>query len=446
MVYVVSMDSLDSAPVYELFRQLLPAPYLRQIGRQFGFVRRGIYSLRLVLWLMIWQRLQHNASLAQAVRQLQAPAPRTLLVRCKRVREGRISTATGGYCQARQKLPILAASTMVDRMFQQLQSLLRPGGPARTAPVFLVDGSSLRLPARGDLPQRYPPGGNQHGQNHWPVLRMVVFHDAVTGLAMPLRWGPMNGAQACSEQRLAQEGMDQLPPGAVVLGDRNFGIFWMAWAAQQRGHPVVLRLTAARAQKLLGRPLPAGLEEAIVWRPSRFDRQAHPELSAEAAVPGRLLICSCPGAREPLLCLFTTLALPAAEVVSLYGLRWNVETDLRSLKQTLCLQPLTSNSSAMVEKELWVALAAYNLVRAVMRLAAEKAGVPPRRLSFTSVYWAVEGFLPYLLAAKTKKTRNRYLDQMVALAAQYKLPQRRKKRCYPREVWGTGYRFPRRKA
>jgi hypothetical protein len=45
-----------------------------------------------------------------------------------------------------------------------------------------------------------------------------------------------------------------------------------------------------------------------------------------------------------------------------------------------------------------------------------------------------------------EKTRKRYLDQMVALAAQYKLPQRRKKRCYPREVWGSGYRFPRRKA
>ena len=446
MVYVLTMDTLGVATVYGLFGQLLPGPYLRQLGRQFGFCRRGIYSWRLVLWLMIWQRLQGNASLARAVRQLQAPGHRTLLPRCKRVREGRISTGTGGYCQARQKLPILAASTMVDRIFQQLQSLLRLGEPAGMAPVFLLDGSSLRLPAQGDLRQRYPPGGNQHGRNHWPVLRIVVGHDAVTGLAMRLRWGPMNGAQACSEQRLAEEAMDQLPPGAVVLGDRNFGIFSTAWAAQQRNHPVVLRLTAVRAKKLLGRPLQPGLEEAIVWRPSRFDRQAHPQLPAEAAVSGRLLLCSCPGAREPLLCLFTTLALPAPEVVSVYGLRWNVETDLRSLKQTLRLQPLTSKSSAMMEKELLVAMAAYNLVRAVMRLAAEKAGVPPRRLSFTSVYWAVEGFLPHLLAAKTEKTRKRYLDQMVALAARYKLPQRRKKRCYPREVWGSGYRFPRRKA
>jgi hypothetical protein len=378
------------------------------------------------------------------VRQLRTSAPRALLGRCKRVREGRISTATGGYCQARQKLPILAVRMMLERIFHQLQVLLGPGGLAVPAPVFLLDGSSVRLSARGDLPDRYPPGGNQHGNNHWPVLRMVVFHDAVTGLAMPPRWGPMNGPRACSEQGLAEEAMDQLPEGAVVLGDRNFGIFSMAWAAQQRGHPVLLRLTEVRAKKLLGRPLQAGLEETVIWRPSRFDRVA-PELPAAAAVSGRLLICSCPGAREPLLCLFTTLRLPATDVASLYGLRWNVETDLRSLKQTLRLQPLTSQSSDMMEKEMLVAIAAYNLVRAVMQLAAAKAGVPPRRLSFTYVYWTVEGFLPYLLAAKTEKTRNRYLDRMVALAAQSKLPQRRKKRCYPREVWGRGYHFPTRK-
>ena len=55
-------------------------------------------------------------------------------------------------------------------------------------------------------------------------------------------------------------------------------------------------------------------------------------------------------------------------------------------------------------------------------------------------------YLPYLLAAKTKKTRDRYFEQMVELAAEYKLPRRRKKRCYPREVWGSGSRFPTRKA
>lgn len=430
--------------VYGLYRKVLPSGYLRQLGRQFG-LRRGIYSLGLVVWLMIRQRLQANGSLAQTVGQLRSPGGRKLLPACKRVREGRISAATGGYCQARQKLPILAANLMADQIFERLQAQLRPGWPGVDQPIFLLDGSSIRLSAHGELPEQYPPVGNQHGPSHWPVLKMVVLHDAVTGLAMRPRWGPMNGPQACSEQQLAEQAMEQLPAGAVLMGDRNFGIFWMAWAAQQRGHPVVLRLTEQRAKKLLGRALQPGLEEAVVWRPSRWDRQTHPDLPADAAVSGRLLIYTCPGARAPLLCLFTTLPLPAEEVAQLYRLRWNVETDLRSLKQALRLHQLSCQSAAMMEKELVLAMAAYNLVRAVMWLAAERAGVPPRRLSFSSVYGAVECFLPYLLAAKTKKTRDRYFEQMVALAAEYKLPRRRKRRCYPREVWGSGSRFPTRK-
>lgn len=208
------------------------------------------------------------------------------------------------------------------------------------------------------------------------------------------RWGPRNGPQACREPQLAEEGMESLPAGAGIVGDRNFGVFSVAWAAQRGGHPVVLRLTEAGAKTLLGRPLQEGLEETLVGRPSRFDRQAHPAWPAEAAVNGRLLIGACRGARAPLLCLFTTLPLAAEPVAQLYGWRGNVETDLRSLKQVLRLHPWSCQSSAMVEKELVLAMAAYNLVRAVMWLAAERAGVPPRRLSFTSVYGAVETFLP----------------------------------------------------
>jgi hypothetical protein len=57
---------------------------------------------------------------------------------------------------------------MADRIFERLQSQLRPGWPGVKRPVFLLDGSSIRLPAPGDLPEHYPAGGNQHGQNYWP--------------------------------------------------------------------------------------------------------------------------------------------------------------------------------------------------------------------------------------------------------------------------------------
>jgi len=47
-------------------------------------------------------------------------------------------------------------------------------------------------------------------------------------------------------------------------------------------------------------------------------------------------------------------------VVDLYGRRWNVELDVHCLKQTI-LQYVTANSVHMAEKELLVAVSAYNL-------------------------------------------------------------------------------------
>jgi hypothetical protein len=140
--------------------------------------------------------------------------------------------------------------------------------------------------------------------------------------------------------------------------------------------------------------------------------------------------------------LFTTLTEPAAEVLRLYGLRWNIEIDLRSLKQTVRLHRLTVKSDDMVEKELWAAIMAYNLVRTVLCLAAMQIGAHPRELSFTHVLYLVNGFLPHLLADARSSKAKREAQRLIELAAKCKLPKRKNRRSYPRAVWPTPHRFP----
>jgi hypothetical protein len=53
----------------------------------------------------------------------------------------------------------------------------------------------------------------------------------------------MYGPKAVSEQALAEELMDRLPTGAVMVGDRNFGVFSIAHAASAKQLPVILRLS-----------------------------------------------------------------------------------------------------------------------------------------------------------------------------------------------------------
>jgi hypothetical protein len=84
--------------------------------------------------------------------------------------------------------------------------------------------------------------------------------------------------------------------------------------------------------------------------------------------------------------LVTTLLnqreLSKADLSALYARRWNVELDLRNLKTTMGTDVLRCQTPEMNEKQLWVHLLAYNVIRLLMAQAAANAGVDPRGLSF----------------------------------------------------------------
>jgi hypothetical protein len=233
------------------------------------------------------------------------------------------------------------------------------------------------------------------------------------------------------------------------MGDANFGVFSVAYAADQRQHPVLLRLTLERAQRLAGGALQDGIDRVVEWRPSRWERTRHPELPEDACIRGRLLVRQVQpdnGGPAFLLALFTTLSLPADEVFALYGKRWAIETDLRTLKSTLRLDQLTCSTADMVAKEINMGIAAYNLVRALIGFASEQSGVPPRGYSFTKVRIILQTFAPALAQAPTQAVAQRILDQIMRCVQQAKLPRRNRKRpSSPREVWKRGITFPNRK-
>ena len=119
----------------------------------------------------------------------------------------------------------------------------------------------------------------------------------------------MNGPHAVSEQRLFEQAVQRLPEQAVVV-----------------------RMTATRAKSMWKGPLRDGIDKRIDWKPTKVDRQTNPALPLEACVSGRLIVSRVQpndGSASFLLCLFTTLEEDVEELLNIYGLRWNVETDIR---------------------------------------------------------------------------------------------------------------------
>jgi len=442
------------ADVLDLFQKLLPLQIFWEALHQ-AKVRENnrVYTSAVVLWLMICQRLQAEGTLESAVLELLGGLPNSFWPQpCKRLEEAakeggaKLSKQTGAYNKARQELSLAVVEQCCDHAFQQLIAQAELAPQRRLA--FFFDGTTVRMSHSGELVAAYPPTSNQHGESHWPLLRLLVAHDLYTGLAVRPQWGPVNGSGAVSEQGLLEEAIDRLPSLAAIVGDANFGVFSVAYAADQRAHPVVLRLTAARAQRLAGGLLQDGTDRRIQWKPSRQDRRSHPELPVDAVVWGRLMVRQVQpsnGAAPFLLALFTTLEDSPEQVVELYGKRWNIEVDLRHLKGTLRLEELTCTSVEMVAKEIDVAMLAYNLVRAVIYLTAQKAGLEPRGISFTQVRNVLQVFVPRIAAAADERTASKLYDDMLYYLSQCKLPQRQRSP-YPRGVWTKSKTYPARRS
>jgi putative transposase len=443
---MTSPTALDLTVFERILRTVASATAIHQLCEKHSYkVRGGIYNVAVLVWLMIYQRLNTKGTLSSAVQFVtrQAMSWQTGPQIGKRVREGRISTATGGYCQARLKMPTLVANSVCEHIFEQLQVVMREQLPETRRPVFLIDGTTLRLSHSRELVKAFPPGRNQHGENHWPTMLMVTFHDAHTGLATRPSWGPMYGKRATSEQSLASQALQKLPADAMVMADINFGIFAFAYAVQQTQRPMLFRLNALRAGKVLrGHALRSGRRRRVEWEPSAQDRKTHPGLPEGAVVKGWVVACRHPDGKGEMLYFFTTLDLKPKRILVLYKLRWNIETDLRSLKRTLELHRVTSKSKNMVEKEVTMAVCAYNVVRAVIYLSASRAGLRPRQLSFSIAQDAVMAAWPYLQRAEAMAEFHQEVERLLRIVAQAKLPQRSRKRSYPREIWGRGGQFP----
>lgn len=439
-VYTANPSGPQQTTTWDLFRGLLPPALLNDLDPK---AAQAAYTPWVVTWLLVFQRLNGNATLNDAVSEFVFRFPRQVLPDCKRARQGILSANSGAYSLARSNLDVRVLYWAAENLYDSLVDTYPPSRADRRCYIF--DGTTVQLAPTSQLRLAYPPASNQHGSSHWPILHLVTAHELQSGLAVLPEYGPMYGPQARSELSLARGLLPRLPERSILLADRNFGVFAFAWAASHAEHDVLVRLTEPRFKSLLKKAKPLGKGKwEVTWRPSRWDRQSHPELPAEAEVTGWLHEVKV--SPRLTLWLFTTPDATGPQLAALYHKRQDVETDIRDLKETLVLTEMTAKSLAMVEKELVAAILAYNLANQVRRLAAERLKIQPRRLSFAGVWSLLKAFVQGLLLGKTGAEAQAEFERLLRAAGQRKLPRRPRGRSYPREVLPHRRKFPTRKS
>jgi hypothetical protein len=314
------------------------------------------------------------------------------------------SAKTGGYCQARLRLPEAALHALMRCVGQRLDEqhpssrddLL--GG----RPIKIVDGSTVSMPDTSANQQAYPQARTQKVGLGFPIARIVGLFSLYSGATLDLVIGPYLGKQT-GENALFRGLFDQLAVDDVIVGDCGFGSFWNFAMLQQRGVDAIFPLHQCRPEDFRrGRRL--GKDDRLVqWRkpdqrPDWMDTQMYHSLPETLTLRQVRVRVDVPGFRVQKLVLVTTLLAPrkypGRQLAEVYHARWHAELDLRSIKSAMGMDALRCKTPAMVRKEIWTHLLAYNLIRTVMAQAANTHDCKPRQISFSGAWQTLRAFAP----------------------------------------------------
>jgi hypothetical protein len=316
------------------------------------------------------------------------------------------------YCKARSRLPVELFQRLLGKIVEAMTETCDGAALWHGHRVWHVDGSSCSMPDTPELQEAFGQPGGQKAGCGFPVAHLMVLFHAATGCLLRISTAPLRTHDMAQVGRVH----GALRAKDVIVADRGFCSYAHLAMLWNRGVFAVFRLhqkTIVNFRKGRAHVKPGGDRRParnakgkprsrwVKWlrtcdqvveyfKPKQRPRWMTPE--AYAALPESLPVrelryrIAQRGYRVKEVVLVTTLLdaqlYPSAELALLYQQRWEIETNLRHLKQTLRMDVLRTKTVDGILKELAMFAIAYNLVRLVMLQSSRSQNVSLIRISF----------------------------------------------------------------
>lgn len=300
------------------------------------------------------------------------------------------------YCKARARLPVDLISRLDDQIVEIASSKTRAEWKWKGLDVYLVDGFVFRAPDTAANQEVYPQPSSQPEGLGFPQIRVVVATSLATGCISHFNTGPVEGKNT-GEVSLFREMHSRLSPGAVAVTDSNFESFHDAVLLTRQDVNLVCCINGSRNDPFQG-PCETIEEKLETLKKPKFDKNRFTREEWEELPPSidYRMIRYRVAETDKVITIVTTLLdrrrFPASEIVELYGLRWDVEPDIRSCKTTMDMCDLSCQTPGNLDREIAVGVLAYNLVRLLMNDAAAVLTMHPREMSFSQARDAWRNF------------------------------------------------------
>jgi hypothetical protein len=151
-------------------------------------------------------------------------------------------SGTGGYCQARKRLPLEILRQTNQELAAKLTDPIRESGAWDGHRVHVADGTGLSMP---DTPENRKAHSQPSGQKTgcgFPVMKIVGVFCLQTGAL--IRWA--QGQLKEHECRVFMKLLDFFKPGDIVLVDRGFCGYGQLAGLWDNGVESVMRLHQRR--------------------------------------------------------------------------------------------------------------------------------------------------------------------------------------------------------
>ena len=403
------------------FRELLPETTIQEALNILGIkYRHRIFDPFVTLWTFLSQVLDADKSCHNAVSRVIA------WLAGENVELP--SQDTGAYCQARQRLPEKLLQQLFTKVAQGLQDKVTQEHLWCNRHVKVIDGSTVSMPDTAENQKAYPQPSTQAPGCGFPIAKIGVLFSLATGVAIALAIDVLN----THDIKLARRVYEFLKPDDVLLGDRAFCSYADLVFVKKCQADAVFRKHQGRKQELRRGKIVGSHDKQVVWHkpktcPKGLTKEEFATLPLTLRVREVHYYIAIPGFRTQQVFLITTLldtkAYSTLQLVKLYEFRWDVELDLKHLKTTLEMDILRSKTPAMVRKEIYVYLLAYNLLRTLMWEAGTTYGTSPLRLSLQGTRQHLDNFIPQLLATSGNK-RHKIYRTLLAMIVHKLVPER----------------------
>lgn len=228
---------------------------------------------------------------------------------------------------------------------------------------------------------------------------MVGVFSLSTGALLDISMAPWSG-KGTGEHALLRQLLQVFKSGDIMIADRYYASYFLIATLMQMGVDVVTPQHASRGSNFLnGKKFGHG-DHLVEWKkpvkPDWMSEEEYSRFPAKIAVRETRVTLHKQGFRDKTMVLVTTLIdakdVTVDDLCQLYGFRWFVELDLRSVKEVMRMGILRGKTPTMVKKEIWAHILAYNLVRKLMLQAAMRYDQSPRSMSFKLALQVISAF------------------------------------------------------